>query len=95
VRRNLAELDTQLARQQHCSRLEVEGGWYAVLRLPATMPDEDLAIELLNHRDVYVHPGHFFNFAGDGYLVVSLITPEPEFAEGVARILDWHSQVPA
>ena len=88
VRRNLAELDTQLARQQHCTRLEVEGGWYAVLRVPATMPDEDLAIELLNHRDVYVHPGHFFNFAGDGYVVVSLITREPEFAEGIARIVD-------
>ena len=88
VRRNLAELDAQLARQQHCSRLEVEGGWYAVLRVPATMPDEDLAIELLNQRDVYVHPGHFFNFAGDGYVVVSLITREPEFAEGIARIVD-------
>ena len=88
VRRNLAELDAQLARQQHCSRLEVEGGWYAVLRVPATMPDEDLAIELLDQRDVYVHPGHFFNFAGDGYLVVSLITRELEFAEGIARILD-------
>jgi aspartate/methionine/tyrosine aminotransferase len=87
VRRNLAELDAQLARQKHCSRLEVEGGWYAVLRVPATMPDEDLAIELLNQHDVYVHPGHFFNFAGDGYLVVSLITPQPEFAEGIARIL--------
>src|SRR5262249_18523609 len=56
-RRNLAELDARLARQQHCSRLEVEGGWYAVLRVPVTMSDEDLAIELLNHRDVYVHPG--------------------------------------
>jgi alanine-synthesizing transaminase len=88
VRRNLAELDTRLAQQQHCSRLEVEGGWYAVLRVPATMPDEDLAIELLNQHDVYVHPGHFFNFAGDGYLVVSLITREREFAEGIVRILD-------
>jgi alanine-synthesizing transaminase len=87
MRRNLAELDAQLARQKHCSRLQVEGGWYAVLRVPATMPDEDLAIELLEKHDVYVHPGHFYSFAGDGYLVVSLITREAEVADGIRRVL--------
>ena len=87
VRRNLAELDSQLAGTNHLARLEVEGGWYAVLRVPATRPDEELAIELLEKHDVYVHPGHFYDFPADGYLVVSLITPEQEFAEGVRRVL--------
>jgi aspartate/methionine/tyrosine aminotransferase len=87
VRKNLAELDLHLARQKTCARLEVEGGWYAVLRVPATRPDEELAVELLEQHDVYVHPGHFYGFSSDGYLVVSLITPEAEFGEGVARIL--------
>jgi aspartate/methionine/tyrosine aminotransferase len=62
----------------------VEGGWYAVLRVPATRSDEDLAIELLHTHGVYVHPGHFYDFPVDGYLVVSLITPERVFAEGVS-----------
>jgi alanine-synthesizing transaminase len=87
LRKNLAELDGQLAHQKACSRLEIEGGWYAVLRVPATRPDEDLAIELLENCDVYLHPGHFYGFPADGYLVVSLITREAEFAEGVRRIL--------
>jgi aspartate/methionine/tyrosine aminotransferase len=87
VRKNLGELDSQLARQKTCARLEVEGGWYAVLRVPATRPDEEVAVELLERHDVYVHPGHFYGFSSDGYLVVSLITPEREFGEGVARIL--------
>jgi aspartate/methionine/tyrosine aminotransferase len=87
VRRNLAELDRQLAGQKSCGRLEVEGGWYAVLRVPATRSDEDLAIELLTTKGVYVHPGHFYDFADDGYLIVSLITPEQEFAEGTRRLL--------
>jgi aspartate/methionine/tyrosine aminotransferase len=87
VRENLSKLDSQLAGQTQVTRLEVEGGWYAVLRVPATRPDEDLAIELLAKHDVYVHPGHFYEFPGDGYLVVSLITPEQEFGEGVRRIL--------
>jgi alanine-synthesizing transaminase len=87
VRANLAELDRQLASRKICNRLEVEGGWYAVLRVPAVRSDEELAIELLTKDDVYVHPGHFFDFSGEGYLVVSLIAREEEFAEGVGRIL--------
>jgi aspartate/methionine/tyrosine aminotransferase len=87
VRANLAELDAQIAKEKRFNRLNVEGGWYAVLRLPAMRSDEDLAIELLEKHDVYVHPGHFYDFSGDGYLVVSLITPEQDFHEGIERIL--------
>jgi alanine-synthesizing transaminase len=86
VGRNLAELDRQLGAQKACSRLKVEGGWYAVLRIPAMRSDEDLAIELLNAHGVCVHPGHFYDFSSDGYLVVSLITAEGNFAEGIGRI---------
>lgn len=87
IRKNLAELDRQLAAQKTCSLFEVEGGWYAILRVPATRSDEDAALELLEHKGVYVHPGHFYDFHNDGYLVVSLITPEEDFAEGVKRVL--------
>jgi alanine-synthesizing transaminase len=87
VRGNLAELDAQLAAQTHLGRLQIEAGWYAVLRVPATRSDEDLALELLEKHDVYVHPGHFYDFPGEGHLVLSLITPEEEFAEGMRRIL--------
>jgi len=87
VAANLAELDRQLAEQKLVQRLDVEGGWYAVLRVPATRPDEDLAIDLLERHSVIVHPGHFYDFPGEGYLVVSLITPAEVFAEGVKRVL--------
>jgi alanine-synthesizing transaminase len=66
VRANLSELDRRLARQKTCGRLEVEGGWYAVLRVPVTQSDEDLAIEILRHLSVLVHPGHFYDFPSDG-----------------------------
>jgi alanine-synthesizing transaminase len=87
VRKNLAELDVQLAAQKSCRRLHTEGGWYAVLRVPAMRSDEDLAVDLLTTKNVYVHPGHFYDFSADGYLIVSLITPEPNFAEGIGRLL--------
>jgi alanine-synthesizing transaminase len=66
----------------------VEAGWYAVLRVPATRSDEELAIELLTRKNVYVHPGHFYDFPSDGFLVVSLITREEEFAKGLELLVE-------
>jgi alanine-synthesizing transaminase len=88
VRCNLAELDRQLAAQKSCQRLSVEGGWYAVLRVPVTQTDEELALDLLRRKSVLVHPGHFYDFPSDGYLVLSLITRKDEFAEGISRLLE-------
>lgn len=87
LRTNLEELDSQLEQQSHCSRLTLEGGWYAVLRVPATRSDEDVAVQLLEEHGVYVHPGHFYDFASDGYLVVSLITREEDFERGIGILL--------
>lgn len=87
VRKNFSELDRQLSAQRACARLEIEGGWYAVLRVPATRSDEDLAIDLLATKGVHVHPGHFYDFQGDGYLIVSLIAPEQEFKKGIKLLL--------
>ena len=87
IRANLAELDRQLAQHTSCERLLIEGGWYAVLRVPVTKSDEDLAVQLLFERSVLIHPGHFYDFPNDGYLVLSLITPEATFREGISRVL--------
>jgi alanine-synthesizing transaminase len=87
VRGNLAELDRLLRQQKSCERLAVEGGWYAVLRVPVTKSDEDLAIDLLQKESVLVHPGHFYDFPSDGYLVLSLIAEEVGFRQGTSRVL--------
>ncbi len=89
IRENLAELDRQLATQPLVSRLLVEGGWYAILRVPVTRSDEDLAVELISQHDVLLQPGHFYDFANDGYLVVSLITSAAFFREGIERLLQY------
>jgi aspartate/methionine/tyrosine aminotransferase len=88
LRANREELDRQLAKQKTCSRLDGQGGWYEVLRVPVKQPDEDLAIDLIRKMSVVVHPGHFYDFPSDGYLVVSLITPPGVFREGTKRILE-------
>ncbi len=89
LRDNLTELDRQLSEQKLLTRLEVDGGWYATLRVPVTRTDEELAIALLRGTGVLVHPGHFFDFPSDGYLILSLMTPEQEFAEGVRRVVGF------
>ena len=88
LRLNLSQLDRELARQKTCRRMQTEGGWYAVLRVPVTQSDEELAVELLRKGSLLVHPGHFYDFPTDGYLVVSLMTPRQPFHEGIARMLD-------
>ncbi len=84
---NLEELDRQLGAQHLVSRLQMEGGWYAILRVPVSRSDEDLAIQLIAKHDVLIQPGHFYDFPNDGYLVISLITPANTFREGLSRLL--------
>jgi alanine-synthesizing transaminase len=87
IETNLAQLDATLAPHGSVSRLEIEGGWYAVLRVPAVQSDEELSIRLLEEHSVLVQPGHFYEFAEEGYLIVSLLTPTDPFAEGIRRLL--------
>ncbi len=88
VAANLAELDRQLSGLASVRRLEVEGGWYAVLRIPALAPDEQTVLALLE-RGVWVHPGYFFGMADSGWLVVSLLGPVAEFSTGVTGLVDY------
>lgn len=87
VRHNLDELDHGLAAQESWSRLQFQGGWYVVIRVPREKPEEDFAIELLAATDVYVHPGHFYDFPEEGHLIVSLIVKPAEFKDGIGRLL--------
>jgi aspartate/methionine/tyrosine aminotransferase len=76
-----------LAGAPAVSLLLPEGGWYAPIRLPATRSSEAWALSLLEHDSVYVHPGSFFGFESEVYLVVSLLPSEDVFDEGVRRIV--------
>ena len=86
---NLSVLDSMLRESKSLARLDREGGWYAILRVPVTATDDDLTVALLERCSVLVHPGHFFNFSQDGFLVLSLISTEGEFREGASRLLGF------
>ncbi len=85
---NLAELDRRLGEVPAVERLAFEGGWYAVLRIPALEADEQTVLKLLD-LGVGVHPGYFFGLPESGWLVVSLLGRELEFSHGVGIIIDY------
>ena len=87
-RANLDRLLELAAASPHVAVLEPDGGWSAVLRIPNVIDEEELALELLATRGVAVHPGFLFDFPSDGHFVVSLLPPQPVFAEGARRLLD-------
>ncbi|MFI5177580.1 MAG: pyridoxal phosphate-dependent aminotransferase [Vicinamibacterales bacterium] len=84
---NLAALRAAVHDHPAVTLREPEGGWSAVLEVPATTTDEALALTLLDTAHVVVHPGYFFDFTGGAFLVVSLLPRPDVFAEGVRRLL--------
>ena len=88
VRRNYAALQAAAARHASIEVLAADAGWSAVLRVPATTPEETLVVDLLEQDGVLVHPGYFFDFATEAYLVVSLLPHPDVFDEGIRRAME-------
>ncbi len=91
IRENLSHLQSQLRSHPTCELLHAEAGWYATLRYSTNSSthtsDEDLAIHLLRHHHVLLHPGHFYDFPSPNHLVLSLITPTSDFREAIQKLL--------
>jgi alanine-synthesizing transaminase len=83
---NLAWLRGHLAGVAVATLLETEGGWSAVVRVPAVVPEDDLVVRVLEEHDVLVHPGYFFDFAHEAFLVTSLLPDPAVLATAWSRI---------
>jgi alanine-synthesizing transaminase len=83
---NYQALQMAVAGVPSCCVLPGEGGWYAVLRVPSLESEEDLVVRLVADG-VLTHPGYFFDFPRESYLIVSLLPTEASFADGVMRVL--------
>ncbi len=89
VKQNLQVLDTLLNPATALDRLEVQGGWYAILRAPALESGERAALQLLQSCGVAVHPGSFFGMTGERSFVVSLLAEGAIFAKGAKLLVDY------
>ncbi len=72
-----------------CEVLRCDAGWSAIVRVPATRPEEALVVALLDEADVLVHPGYFFDFDREAYLVCSLLPESATFERGISRLFTW------
>ena len=88
TRANLATCAALVRDVPACRLLHAEGGWYGVIQVPSLMPEEELVLSLLVDSQVLTHPGYFFDFAKESFLIASLLTPEDAFATAVSRVLD-------
>ena len=84
---NYRQLLDAVRQHPSCQVLRAEGGWSGVLRIPHTMPEDECVIRLLERHHLLVHPGYFFDFPRDGYLVVSLLTRPDVFRRAIGRLL--------
>ena len=89
---NLARARAIAARYRACTVLPVEGGWSLVVRVPATSPEDVLVEALLERERILVHPGYFFDFPHEAFIIVSLLPPEDVFADGFERALRFVSR---
>jgi alanine-synthesizing transaminase len=86
IRANYQTLRAAVAAAPSCRVQPGGGGWYAVLQVPSFEPEEDLVLRLLGDG-VLTHPGFFFDFPRESFLIVSLLPAEASFADGVSRVL--------
>jgi alanine-synthesizing transaminase len=91
VRANFASLREAAKSFPETTVLTCEGGWYAVVRVPATAPEEHLVLGLLDRERILVHPGYFFDFPREAYLVTSLLPKPDVFDDAAARMLQFAS----
>jgi alanine-synthesizing transaminase len=84
---NYRRLREGVSASPSCNVLRAEGGWYAVLQVPSLGAEEDLVVDLLTSDGVLVQPGYFFDFRRESFLILSLLTPDATFSEGIGRLL--------
>jgi alanine-synthesizing transaminase len=87
VAANYEHINTAAGATPACRVLAGEGGWSAVLQVPSLESEEALVVNLLKDDGVLAHPGYFFDFPRESYLVMSLLVSEAQFADGTDRVL--------
>jgi hypothetical protein len=89
VRTNYRTLRAAASADPAVEVLHADGGWSAVLRVPARRPEEEMVLGLLEEYDTLVHPGFFFDFSHEAFLVFSLLPPLDVFRDGVQRVMEY------
>lgn len=88
IQSNYAYLRQAAAAHAAVEVLQADAGWSAVVRIPSRQSEEEIVLQLLERDGVLVHPGFFFDFPHEAFLVLSLLPREAEFAGAIVRLLE-------
>jgi len=88
IAENITALSSALEAVGAVTLIPAQGGWTALLRVPALQSEEELVVSLVQEAGVLVHPGYFFDFESEAILVLSLLVEPSIFSEGLSRLLD-------
>jgi aspartate/methionine/tyrosine aminotransferase len=88
IRENYVSFREIAATFPACSAMPVEAGWYAVLQVPAVRSEETIVLDLLDRTGILVHPGYFFDFEREAFLVVSLLPERAVFTDAIHALLN-------
>ena len=87
VRGNRALVADRVGPGSPCTLLPTEGGWSAILRLPAVLTDEEWAVRFAEEDGVLVSPGYFYDLDLGASVVLGLLPDPAVFSAAVARLL--------
>ena len=85
VQQNLAAAQ-QLLHDSAAHVLHADAGWSVIVQLPRTRSEEAWLLDLLQQQHLIVQPGYFFDLPNECGIVLSLLTPPADFAEGLRRL---------
>jgi hypothetical protein len=87
IEANSRYLFDEVSQTAHSRMLLREGGWYAIVEIRDALGDEERVLGLLDRYNTLVHPGFFYDFHREGFVVVSLLPPMEIFCAGVANLI--------
>ncbi len=88
VEKNLTTLKQLIAHKKGIELFNVQAGWYALLKIPMDISEDEWALRLLEEKHVYVHPGFYFDFQQEGIVVLSLLPPIETFQKGIEALVE-------
>lgn len=70
-----------------------DGGFYLVLKpkLSRNQTSDKEVLRILKEKNVLLHPGSFYDFKTDDFLVISFLQEEKMLMEGLTRLISFYS----
>lgn len=75
INRNYNLLKTKFLLNPDIKVMNCEGGWNAILNFENLLvPEDEFVLNLLDKKNVLIHPGYYYDFFTEGFAVISLLT---------------------